>query len=145
MDHSSDDLRSLVTRIGQAVNARASGLWRVEGDRLIQVAFVPGPDLDPEVAAQFVEATRSVPRDRLELGIVRAAHEGRVAVSIARDLPAEIGSGRWLRAFGADRSVAVPLANVLGWEAVVLSVAVANPPMAFEELVNLIASQIQDA
>jgi hypothetical protein len=93
----------------RALNARAAGLWHVEGEALVQDAFAPAPDLPPDVASAFARATLSVPLDRLALGIVRAAVERRVIVSIAAELPPEAGSGYWLRAFGAARSIAVPL------------------------------------
>jgi hypothetical protein len=93
------------------LGARAAGYWWHAGDWLEQVAFAASPTLDAEVARAFAEATRSVPLARTELGIVQAAVSGAVAVSRASDPPddAEAGPGYWLRAFGAARSVAVPL------------------------------------
>src|SRR4051812_21966330 len=89
--------------------ARAAGWWRVAGDRLEQVAFSADADMPGEVARGFAGATRSVPMDRGDLGIVRAAATGEPAVSRVDDLPADSGSGLWLRRFGATRSVAVPV------------------------------------
>src|SRR5271157_4115512 len=60
------------------------------------------------------------------LGIVAAAREGRPVVSRASDLPEDSGSGRWLRAFGASRSVAEPIRSRDGRVDGVLSVAL--PP-----------------
>lgn len=94
--------------LGTSLNARAAGLWEVRGGRLLQVEFWAAPELDPEIARGFREATLAVPLDRVDLGIVAAVAEGRPRVSIAKLLPADAGSGLWLRKFGADRSIAVP-------------------------------------
>jgi hypothetical protein len=81
----------------------------VSGDRLELVAFASASDMPEEVAQAFAEATRSVALSHRELGIVHAALAGQVTVSHASKLPAESGSGLWLRRFGAARSVAVPI------------------------------------
>ncbi len=107
-------------------SARAAGLWRVEGDRLVLVAFAPCPELPEEVARGFAEATRSVPLEQGGLGIVAAARGGETAVSRAHEIAGDSGSGRWLRAFGAARSVAVPLCDADGAVTGVLSVALAS-------------------
>jgi hypothetical protein len=115
--------------LARALSARAAGVWRVEGDRLVQVAFVAGEGLAEEVARAFAEATRSVSRAEGDLGIVRAANLGVVAASRAAELPAEGGSGLWLRAFGASRSVAVPLLDARGSVHAIVSVALADSPL----------------
>jgi hypothetical protein len=107
-----------LTAVLNATDARASGLWRVQGDRLILLGFAAAASLESRVARDFAEATRTVPLDRTGLGIVRAWNEGRPVVTWAHEQPADAGSGRWLRAFNAERSVAVPI----GREAV-LSIA----------------------
>src|SRR4029077_2870940 len=91
------------------LGARAAGAWRVETDHLAQLAFDASPDLSPGVAGRFAGATVSVPLDRRDLGIVRAVVESGRLVSVAADLSTDAGSGYWLLAFGADRSVAVPI------------------------------------
>lgn len=93
------------------LDARATGLWHVEGDSLVLDAFAPANDLPKEVAAGFSQATERVSLELRALGIVEAVLEGGVLVSRAAELPPEVGSGLWLRAFGAERSVAVPLEN----------------------------------
>ncbi len=113
----------VVAAVCQSLRARAAGYWRADGARLVQVAFVPGEGLDPDVAREFAEATQSVPLSETGLGIVAAATSGEVAVSRAEELPSSSGSGRWLRAFGAARSVAVPLCDDHGDVSGVLSVA----------------------
>jgi hypothetical protein len=124
-------LREKLTALCARLCAPAAGCWRLdtESRRLTQVAFVPAPDLSPEVAKQFADATSSVPLTLGSLGIVRACLSGQVAVSRVADLPADSGSGRWLRAFGADRSVAVPLRDEQGAVRGVVSVAL---PVASE-------------
>lgn len=120
-------VRSLLIDLG----ARAAGCWRVEGDRLVQAAFVGAENLPVEVAREFATATSSVPLDRIELGIVRACVEGVVAVSIAAELPPDVGSGLWLRRFGAERSVAVPIEGSGG----VVSVALASRSIRQDEVI----------
>ncbi len=102
---------------------RAAGFWWIAGNMLELVAFVASPALPKEVIGGFVEATRSVPLSQTDLGIVRTAVEETVTVSRASELPAESGSGYWLRAFGAVRSVAIPLHDAHGTTKAVLSVA----------------------
>jgi hypothetical protein len=112
-------------------DGRAIGLWRVEANRLVQIRF-EAPLVDPEVAQRFAGETRSLELDRLNLGIVKAASSGHPAVSLAADLPEDSGSGYWLRAFGAERSVAVPLKvreGTIGW---VFSIALGLSPEASE-------------
>ena len=118
-----------LAELTRALQARAAGVWRVEGDRLVQVAFVAGEGLAEEVARAFAEATRSVSRAQGDLGIVRAANLGVVTTSRTEELPAEAGSGFWLRAFGASRSVAVPLLDARGGVHAVVSVALDESPL----------------
>ncbi len=115
--------------LARALSARAAGVWRVEEDRLVQVAFVAGGGLAEEVALAFAEATRSVSRAQADLGIVRAVTHGVVTASRMAELPAEAGSGFWLRAFGASRSVAVPLLDARGSVHAVVSVALGGSPL----------------
>jgi hypothetical protein len=105
------------------LRARAAGWWRKTGDGLEQVAFAADADLPDDVALGFSGATRLVPYDRSDLGIVRAALTGEVAVSRASDLPADSGSGLWLRRLGAARSVAVPVRDGSGIVVRVVSLA----------------------
>src|SRR5262245_14210239 len=105
------------------LEARAAGYWWHAGDWLEQVAFVASPALGADLAAKFAEATRSVALSRTDLGIVRAALSGEPAVSRIAELPEEDGSGYWLRAFGAERSVAVPLHDNKGDVRAIVSVA----------------------
>jgi hypothetical protein len=112
-----------VAELLRAVGARAAGLWTVEPTRLVQAAFVACAEMPAAVAAEFAAATRVVPLTDRSLGIVAAVAAGTPWVSRASELDAASGSGRWLRAFGAERSVAVPLADATGRVAAVLSVA----------------------
>jgi hypothetical protein len=126
-----DDLSARLAGICSALDARAAGYWRFDegSGHLIQLCFVAGAGLDPEVGRQFAAATKCVSVSQTTLGIVAAAITGRPAVSRVSELPAESGSGRWLRAFGASRSVAVPLRDAFGSVIGVLSIALAldNP------------------
>lgn len=121
-----DAARDRVAGLRIALGAVAAGLWRVRGDHLEQEAFVPSPEMPAELAIAFAEATRSIARTQEDLGVVRAAHTDSVAVTLAGRVPAEAGSGYWLRAFGAARSVAVPLFAADGRVAAILSVALSS-------------------
>jgi hypothetical protein len=116
---------AMVAAVCSALQARAAGYWRIEGqtDRLIQVAFVPGVGLAAEVGREFAAATLSIPLSQTNLGIVAAVVKGVPAISRNAELPGDSGSGRWLRAFGAARSVAVPIRDHQGAIQGVLSVA----------------------
>lgn len=109
--------------LGQGVRARAAGLWRVDGHRLVQVEFWGAPDLASEVGREFATATREVPLERVDLGIVGAAVSASPCISIRADLPPDAGSAVWLGRFGADRSIAVPW-SVDGEVVAVASVAI---------------------
>ena len=58
--------------------ARAAGYWKLDQDneRLVQLGFVPGVGLDPEVGRQFAAATAMVPLSQTSLGIVAAGSRG---------------------------------------------------------------------
>jgi len=124
-DRDADDVRTRVADLCATLGACAAGYWRLdaEGRRLVQVVFVPGDRLDPQVGREFAAATATVPLSQTSLGIVVAAITGQPAVSRVEDLPANSGSGRWLRAFGASRSVAVPVQDPHGSVCGVVSVA----------------------
>ena len=118
-----DDLREGCR--GLRCAARAAGYWQLdqEAERLVQLGFVPGVGLDPEVGRQFAAATATVSLSQTSLGIVAAALTGQPAVSRVAELPADSGSGRRLCAFGASRSVAVPVQDPHGSVCGVVSVA----------------------
>jgi len=120
-----NDLRARVAKLCLELGARAAGYWQVDAqaERLVQVSFVPGVGLDPEVGRQFAAATASVPLSQTSLGIVAAVLTGQPAVSRVDELPADSGSGHWLREFGASRPVAVPLSGAHEVLRGVLSVA----------------------
>lgn len=119
----SGELTVGLARLARSLQARAAGLWRYRDDRLDLVHFEPADDLPQPVTLGFSEATRSVPITAEGLGIVRAASAGVAAISVAQELDPASGSGHWLRAFGASRSVAVPLHDGAGQLWGVVSVA----------------------
>lgn len=118
-------IRSKVAQICNSLGACAAGYWRLDraSAHLFQVAFVPGVGLNADVAGKFENATQVVPLSQRSLGIVAAASSGRPAISRVGELPADSGSGAWLRAFGASRSVAVPIRETNGDVVGVFSVA----------------------
>jgi len=120
-----DEIHVQIAELCAALGACAAGYWKLdqESARLVQLGFVPGVGLDPEVGRQFAAATATVPLSQTSLGIVAAALTGRPAISRVDELPADSGSGRWLRAFAASRSVAVPIRGAGGKIQGVFSVA----------------------
>lgn len=132
---------AVVDEVLEMTHARAAGLWTVAGTDLVQAAFSACPDMPEEVSRGFAAATRSVLLSDVSLGIVSAARSGVPCVSRSAELPADSGSGRWLRAFGAERSVAVPLVDSRGHVVAVLSVAV--PPTTEPD--DSIAGRVREA
>ena len=126
--------------IGEALGARAAGLWELTGDSLVQVAFWSAHDLPSDVAEGFKQATERVPLSETNLGIVRAAIEGKPSTSLVANLSPEGGSGLWLRRFGAERSIAFPLKRgprILGVAAVALPAGAALSPTVLSALEQL--------
>jgi hypothetical protein len=126
------------------LEARAAGVWQVSRQDLKALAFDAAPDMASTVAAGFAVATALVSLDRRELGIVAAVLERRPVVSVAAELPADIGSGYWLRAFGASRSVAVPIADQNGLIASVVSVALAARGPSDIDVASLIRAEADE-
>lgn len=90
-----------------ATRARATGLWRLEGEHLVLLGFRAVADMAPQVSEAFAAATRRTPLAADDLAIVKAfttrqPTQGRLQ---AHDLP---GSASWLQRFGAVESLAVP-------------------------------------
>ncbi len=137
-DRNLEGIRARVAEIGAALGARAAGYWQFDpaNQQLVQISFVPGVGLDPEVGRQFAAATATAPLSQTSLGIVAAVLTGQPAISHAADLPADSGSGRWLRAFGASRSVAVPIRDPAGSVLGVISVALAAENQAPDEAIS---------
>ena len=84
----SSDTDGMSTRIADLcaeLGACAAGYWRLDSETrtLIQVCFVPGARLDPQVGREFAAATLEVPLSQTSLGIVVAAISGQPAVSHA--------------------------------------------------------------
>jgi hypothetical protein len=123
------------------LEARAAGIWQVRAQNLEALAFDAAPDMASTVAAGFTAATSLVSLDRRELGVVAAVLERRPVVSVAVELPADIGSGYWLRAFGASRSVAVPIADRNGSIASVVSVAMAAGGPSDDNVATMIRAE----
>ena len=121
--------------------ARATGSWRFDAEKkcLILESFQACTEMNKEVAEGFATATAEVPVTDTGLGIVLAARAMAVTEYRAVDLPPEVGSGYWLRAFEADRSVAVPQIDSQGNLIRILSVAVTGlerPSEYYAELIQ---------
>lgn len=133
-----------VAHVHDRAGARATGSWRFADGRLLLEAFMAWPEMRPEVVEGFPLATADVPVTDTGLGIVRAARTKEVTEYRAEDLPAESGSGYWLRAFPADRSIAVPQLDASGDLVRILSVAVAGldePVTTYESIVRDVYSR----
>lgn len=120
----------LLERLLGHFQARAVGWWRVNdtNSSLDQRGFCAVSEMPEETAREFETMTRAVPLSRVNLGIVKAAVTGQVAVSRALELPPDDGSGLWLRRFGAERSVAVPIEDSRGIVVEVISIALGTEP-----------------
>jgi hypothetical protein len=115
----------------------------VAAGHLVLEAFAASNDLPAPVTTGFAEATRSVALAFTDLGIVRAAVTGQTAVSRASELPPDTGSGRWLRAFDAEVSIAAPLLDSAGRVLAVLSVALPSREIPVETIVEVLRAQGQ--
>lgn len=124
----------------RACGGRAIGVWVVHGDELRIAAFDSSPELSSDVARRFTETSASVGLSQTTLGIVRAVLIGEPVVSIAADLHPETGSGLWLRAFGAERSIAVPIRGDNGGVRAVISVATSTDRAANDAIVEALRS-----
>jgi hypothetical protein len=144
-DLPSEEFRQHVASLRLDLGARAAGYWWLAGEWLEQVTFAPSPMLDEDVAHRFAEATRSVPLSAgTELGIVRAALTNSLAISRAAELPDDAGSGYWLRAFGATRSVAVPLRDTKGGVRAVISVALPDSDLDDQAVAERILAAVRE-
>lgn len=132
------DPQHLVQSLLDKLGARAAGLWRLRDGHLAQLAFAACDDMPAEVAAEFAGATRLVPMGRTDLGIVLAAVSGAFVASTVDDADAAAGSVRWLRAFGAKRSVAVPVSGADG-ASLILSVALGPDDRGHREISAIVA------
>jgi hypothetical protein len=117
--------RDVLIGLLDRLNARAAGCWRIadDGRTLEQTAFASAPEMPADVASAFASATRSVPLERADLGIVCAATTGQVVIVHADQASGATGSARWLREFGAERSVSLPLREDSGTVRFVMAVA----------------------
>jgi hypothetical protein len=137
---SSEYLQARLDEIRARLEARAAGVWQIVEQSLELVVFVAANDMEPSVSLGFAEATRSVELSSKPLGIVGAAMFGEPSVSIAAELPDDVGSGYWLRQFVAVRSVAVPIfheGDVIG----VISVATTTLDQPVDEIETILTAE----
>jgi len=135
----SEGVRQNVATLRLDLEARAAGYWWLAGEWLEQVAFTANPAMDPDVAQRFVDATRSVPMSAgSDLGIVGAVLTRGPVFSRASELPDDVGSGFWIRAFDATRSVAVPPLHTSGVVRAVVAVALTTENLDDQAVVDKI-------
>jgi hypothetical protein len=143
MSDRGETLRERVATLRGEFGASAAGYWQVMTDHLEQAVFDPAPDLAPDTAAEFAQATASVPLDQVKLGIVEAARSGRVVESRVSQDPQATGSGSWLRRFGSIRSVAVPICDAGGRVRAIFAVSLRDeqpPSQAIAERAGVLFS-----
>ncbi len=128
-----NDAGRQVARVREALGAQAAGWWTLDAGLLTLRAFDPGPTFPDNCVEPFTEAARVVPVDRVELGVARAA-AGTSARSVAVELPNDVGSGYWLRRFGATHSVAVPVRAADGRVVAVVSMSFTAPSPTDHEI-----------
>lgn len=130
-----------------ATKARATGLWRVEGDRLRLLGFRAVADMAAEVKSEFAAATRAVTLAETGLGIVKAVVSNEPAFAEVDDPTGKLGgSASWLVRFGARRSLAVPIRRA-GRPVGVLAISTAEPLRPEEaawQLLVALASRLSD-
>ena len=137
-----EEVRQNVAALRLDLGARAAGYWWLAGDWLELVSFAASHALGADVAQRFAEATRSVPTSQTDLGIVRAALTDSPAISRVDQPPDAAGSGYWLRAFEATRSVAVPLHDLKGKVRAVVSIAIADDDLDDDTVVERILAAV---
>jgi hypothetical protein len=131
-------VQQAVAHVHAKAAARATGSWSYRDNQLTLEFFMACPEMKPEVATGFPQATAYVPVTDTGLGIVLAARTRQTTEYRALDLPPDSGSGYWIRAFEADRSVAVPQFDATGQLIRILSVAVTGletPEAYYEQIV----------
>ncbi|MEI7922094.1 MAG: hypothetical protein WCJ40_09315 [Planctomycetota bacterium] len=138
-----ENIRRAVQFVHDKANARATGIWMHENDVLHLELFLPSRQIQECIAGGFAEATAKVPVTDTGLGIVLAARARQITEYRAVDLPPESGSGYWLRAFRADRSVAVPFFDKNGDLKRILSVAVVGLEIPTQTYSSIIQEAFQ--
>lgn len=111
-----------------ATSARATGLWRVRDDELVQVGFRGVPDMPLDVRTGFAAATARVPLSNAGLGIVKAVTGRQPAIATLEPGHTGLtGSASWLARFRAVQSVAFPIFDPEDAVTGVLAISTAIP------------------
>ncbi|MDX2039388.1 MAG: hypothetical protein SFX72_22270 [Isosphaeraceae bacterium] len=129
-----------VADIRVRLGARAAGAWRLSDDSLVRTAFSHATDMPEDVVSSFCSASERFRLSDVEFGVVKAAVELLPVVS-RRSHSGSPGSGRWLEAFDADRSIAVPILDDSGRLAAVFAVALAADRFSDEEVADLVTER----
>lgn len=119
-----EPLHTILSGLLNETAARAVGLWRVTGERLVALGFLAVSDMPTEVSRGFAAATAEVSLSQTGLGIVKAVLSQAPAIALedpqTTGLP---GSASWLVRFEARQSLSLPVireGNVVGVIAVAL-------------------------
>lgn len=93
-----------------ATGGNAVGMWRRVGNDLLRLGFRCDSAFPADVAAEFIEVTRSVSLEKKGLGIVHATLTRQPAVALLSSqgglLP---GSAGWLERWGSVQSLSMPV------------------------------------
>ncbi len=130
-----------------ATASRAAGLWRLDGEQLVQLGFGAVAEMSLEVSSSFADATKTVSMTQRGLGIVQAAMTA--TPTVAQLDASESGlesSASWLARFEARASLAVPIKSrteVVG----VLAISSTAVPVEGDpswELMQAVAARLGD-
>lgn len=93
-----------------ATGGNAIGMWRRVKEDLVRLGFHCDDQFPRDVAADFIEATRTVSLDRQGLGIVHATHTRQPAVALLESQGGTLpGSAGWLARWGSVQSLSMPI------------------------------------
>lgn len=96
-------------RLLELTGARATGIWKLEGETLQQLGFTAVPEMHAATRAEFAALTRAVPLSHDGLGIVQAVLKREPVVARRNQGPLSLGtSASWLDRFDAACSLSCP-------------------------------------
>ncbi len=109
VDEGTEAVEAVLADLLAALDGGAVGLWLVVGENLECAGFAAHAGMAAEVAKAFREATATVPRSRVDLGIGQAVASGEPTIAHVEAPEGPLaGSASWLERFGAVSSLSVP-------------------------------------
>lgn len=93
----------------ELTGARATGLWKLDGESLHQLGFTTVPEMHAATRAEFAALTRTVLLSHDGLGIVQAVLKREPVMARRHQGPMSLGtSATWLDRFDAACSLSYP-------------------------------------